>query len=151
MLHELGHVFGIGTYWYYGDTRIVHPPTGTTRPDAHFPGPNAVAAFDAAGGSGYPGGKVPLTNDPAEDADLGAHWRNVLCGEIMTRGNCQGEELNVVSAITLGALADFGWVVDMSVAEDYTLPSSDMAAWGQADTVRGHNDVLIRVEPPDRR
>lgn len=151
MLHELGHVFGIGTYWRSGDPLLVNPTAGAGRPDTHFPGPNAVAAFDAAGGSGYPGGKVPVTNDPAEDADLGGHWRSVVCGEIMTRGNCPGEELNVVSAITLGALADFGWVVDMSVAEDYALPARDMAAWVQADTIRGYNDVLIRVDPPDRR
>ncbi|WP_419859188.1 hypothetical protein [Candidatus Palauibacter irciniicola] len=151
MLHELGHVFGIGTYWYSGDVRLVNVPSDTRRVDTHFPGPNAVAAFDAAGGSGYTGGKVPVTNDPAEDADAGGHWRSVLCGEIMTRGNCPGEELTVVSAITLGALADLGWVVDMSVAEDYALPSRDMAAWVPAATVSRDADILMRVEPPDRR
>lgn len=151
MLHELGHVFGIGTYWYQGDVRLVNLPSSTRRVDTHFPGANAVVAFDAAGGSGYTGAKVPVTNDPAEDADAGEHWRSVLCGEIMTRGNCPGEELTVVSAITLGALADFGWVVDMSVAEDYMLPSRDMAASVRVDTAGGYNDVLMRVEPPDRR
>lgn len=151
MLHELGHVFGIGTYWYYGDVQIMNLPSGTRRVDTHFPGPNAVAAFNEAGGSGYPGAKVPLTNDPAEDADAGGHWRNVVCGEIMTRGNCPGEELNAVSAITLGALADFGWVVDMSVAEDYALPSGDMAASAPADAVSGYADILMRVERPGRR
>ncbi|MDE2720868.1 hypothetical protein [Candidatus Palauibacter polyketidifaciens] len=151
MLHELGHVFGIGTYWYQGDVRLVNLPSSTRRVDTHFPGANAVVAFDAAGGSGYTGAKVPVTNDPAEDADAGGHWRSVLCGEIMTRGNCPGEELTVVSAITLGALADLGWVVDMSVAEDYMLPSRDMAASVRVDTAGGYNDVLMRVEPPDRR
>ncbi len=145
MLHELGHVFGIGTYWYSGDVRLVNLPSGARRVDTHFPGPNAVAAFNEAGGSGYPGGKVPVTNDPAEDADAGGHWRSVVCGEIMTRGNCPGEDLNVVSAITLGALADFGWVVDRSVAEDYMLPSRDMAASVPAATVRGPADILARV------
>ena len=151
MLHELGHVFGIGTYWYDGDVRLVNLPSSTRRVDTHFPGPNAVAAFDAAGGSGYPGAKVPVTNDPAEDADAGGHWRSVLCGEIMTRGNCPGEELTVVSAITLGALADLGWVVDMSVAEDYALPARDMAASLPTDTVSRYADILMRVEPPDGR
>ncbi len=151
MLHELGHVFGIGTYWYSGDVRLVNLPSSARRVDTHFPGPTAVAAFDAAGGSGYTGGKVPVTNDPAEDADAGGHWRSVLCGEIMTRGNCPGEELNVVSAITLGALADLGWIVDMSVAEDYMLPSRDMAARVPAAGVSRPADILMRVEPPDRR
>ena len=149
MLHELAHAFGIGTYWWYsGVVQVVNLPSGGGTRDTHFPGPNAVAAFDEAGGSGYLGGKVPLTNYPD---DTGGHWRAVLCGEIMTRGYCPVTELNFVSAITLAALADFGWVVDMSVAEDYTLPSRDMAASVQADTVSGHDDVLIRVEPRDRR
>ncbi len=151
MLHELGHVFGIGTYWYSGDVRLVNLPSSARRVDTHFPGPNAVAAFDAAGGSGYTGAKVPVTNDPAEDADAGGHWRSVLCGEVMTRGNCPGEELTVVSAITLGALADLGWVVDMSVAEDYALPARDMAAWVPAATVSRQADILMRVEPLERR
>ncbi len=153
MLHELGHVFGIGTYWFGGDVQVVNLPSSARRVDTHFPGPKAVAAFDAAGGSGYSGGKVPVTNDPAEDGDAGAHWRSVLCGEIMTRGNCPVLELevNFVSAITLGALADFGWVVDMSVAEEYALPARDMAAPVPADPAGRYSDIIIRVEPPDRR
>ncbi len=148
MLHELAHAFGIGTYWWYGDVRPVNPTGGTGRADVHFPGPNAVAAFDEAGGGGYLGGKVPLTNYPD---DTGSHWRAVLCGEIMARGFCPVTDLNYVSAITLGAFSDFGWVVDMSVAEDYALPSRDMTASGLADTINGHDDVVIRVEPPDTR
>ena len=151
MLHELGHVFGIGTYWYEGDMRVVNLPSSARRVDTHFPGPNAVAAFDAAGGSGYSGGKVPVTNDPAEDADAGGHWRGVVCGEIMTRGICPVSDLNRLSAITLGAIADFGWVVDMSVAEEFTLPARDMAASVPADPARRYSDIMIRVEPPDRR
>lgn len=153
MLHELGHVFGIGTYWFGGDVQVVNLPSSARRVDTHFPGPNAVAAFDAAGGSGYSGGKVPVTNDPAEDGDAGAHWRNVVCGEIMTRGNCPvlELELNFVSAITLGAIADFGWVVDMSVAEEYALPARDMAASVPADPARRYSDIIMRVEPPDGR
>ncbi len=153
MLHELGHVFGIGTYWYAGDVQVVNLPSSTRRVDTHFPGPNAVAAFDAAGGSGYSGGKVPVTNDPAEDADAGGHWRSVVCGEIMTRGNCPPLELelNFVSAITLGAIADFGWIVDMSVAEEFTLPARDMAAWVPAAPARRYSDIIMRVESPDGR
>ena len=116
--------------------------------DTHFPGPNAVAAFDEAGGSGYGGGKVPVMNNPfRRGADQ--HWRSVVCGEIMSYYECG--DRRVVSAITLGALADFGWIVDMSVAEEYTLPSADMAASILADSIVGHDDVVMVVEPPDRR
>ncbi|WP_419164249.1 hypothetical protein [Candidatus Palauibacter sp.] len=144
MLHELGHVFGIGTYWFAGDLRLVNASReAESVVDTHFPGPNAVAAFDKVGGSGYLGGKVPVMNDPA---GIGAdtHWRRSVCGEIMTYGRCGDRKY--VSAITLGALADFGWVVDMSVAEDYAIPP-----WVLADSISGHDDVVIRVEPPDTR
>ena len=150
MVHELGHVFGVGTYWNLGvgEYPLRNPSFGGSKlVDTHFPGPKATAAFNEAGGSDYSDGKVPVANDPEGGAD--GHWRShVVCGEIMTYWCGVRKSF---SAITLGALADFGWVVDMSVAEEFTLPSSDMAASALPDTVRGHDDVLIRVEPPDRR
>ena len=150
MLHELGHVFGIGTYWFAGDWQLVNASrdAGSVM-DTHFPGPNAVAAFDRAGGSSYVGGKVPVMNDPA---GIGAdgHWRRSVCGEIMTYGRCGGRKF--VSAVTLGALADFGWVVDMSVAEDYTIPPWALAdSAGRHDPAGGYDDVVMRIESPDRR
>lgn len=149
MLHELGHAFGIGTYWHYGDVQLVNASRNPGRmADTHFPGPNAVAAFDEAGGGGYGGGKVPVMNNPSRPG-ADQHWRSMLCGEIMSYSRCG--ERRVVSAITLGALADFGWIVDMSVAEEYTLPSADMAASILADSIVGHDDVLMLVEPPDGR
>lgn len=150
MLHELGHVFGIGTYWFAGDLQLVNASRDAgSVVDTHFPGPNAVAAFDRAGGSSYVGGKVPVMNDPA---GIGAdtHWRRSVCGEIMTYGRCGGRKF--VSAITLGALADFGWVVDMSVAEDYTIPPWVLAdSVGRHDPVSGYDDVVMRIESPDGR
>lgn len=149
MLHELGHAFGIGIYWHYGDVQLVNASRKVGRvADAHFPGPDAVAAFDEAGGSGYGSGKVPVMNNPSRPG-ADQHWRAVVCGEIMSYSTCG--DRRVVSAITLGALADFGWVVDMSVAEEYALPSADMAASILADSVGGYDDVIMLVEPPDRR
>ena len=54
ILHEIGHVLGIGTLW---DDLI----GGSTSEDPHFKGALAIAAFDAAGGDGYTdGAKVPV-------------------------------------------------------------------------------------------
>ena len=124
-LHEIGHVLGIGTtgkawrgmlknsYWDQSD--VSDPP------DTHFTGPLAIAAFDAAGGTAYTGGaKVPVANvrgtfSPGVDS----HWRKgVIDNEIMTSGR-DGDRL---SAITVQALADLGYVVDASKADPYTLP-----------------------------
>ena len=56
-LHEMAHALGFGTSW--DDLGLV------SGPDAHFNGAKAIAAFDAAGGSGYTGEKVPTDSDDA--------------------------------------------------------------------------------------
>ena len=102
-LHEMAHVLGIGTQW----SKFIQRPSS----DLHFNGPLAIAAFDAAGGQNYTGAKIPIEPD-------GAHWRApILSGEIMGGGRDRQ-----VSAITIQALADLGYVVDVSQADPYTLP-----------------------------
>ena len=120
-LHEIGHSLGIGTTWSYGtewheynsvggngwkDSGMLRDLYGA---DAHFAGPQAIAAFNRAGGTNYQGAKVPTEQ-------RGVHWHfGVLFGEIMSRGNA-------LSAITLGALSDLGYTVDFSAADPYELP-----------------------------
>ena len=61
VLHEMGHVLGIGTIWSrLGLLR--DPASETEAPDTHFTGPLAIEAFDEAGGTGYRGAKVPVEN-----------------------------------------------------------------------------------------
>ena len=122
-LHEIGHSLGIGTTWNYTegdqynsvggngwkDSGMLRDLHGA---DAHFAGPQAIAAFDQAGGTNYQGAKVPTEQN-------GAHWHfGVLYGELMSRGG----STNALSAITLGALSDLGYTVDFSAADPYELP-----------------------------
>ena len=110
-LHEIGHVLGIGTIW--NDSGMLRGLNA----DAHFAGPQAIAAFDQAGGTNYRGAKVPTEQD-------GGHWRsNVLSDELMVPS---GNDL-MLSAITLGALSDLGYSVDFSAANPYVLPSPTAA------------------------
>ncbi len=108
-LHEVGHVLGIGTTWA-SMLRNLHG-------DTHFAGPQAIAAFDQAGGTDYQGAKVPVQrhSDPSFDK---VHWRgSVMSSELMTQW-AWGD----LSAITLGALSDLGYTVDFSAADPYELP-----------------------------
>ena len=111
-LHEIGHVLGIGTIWNLGQD---------LSGDTHFNGPLAIAAFNDAGGRNYTGKKVPVERD-------GSHWRfSVLTGELMGGGQTpSGTE--PLSAITIQALADLGYSVDVTQAEPYTLPSAAKAS-----------------------
>ncbi|WP_423925905.1 leucine-rich repeat domain-containing protein [Candidatus Palauibacter sp.] len=115
-LHEIGHVLGIGTMWRYR-LRERTPYEGDPR-DTHFPGPLAVEAFNEAGGWSYAGGKVPVENVLRLGANV--HWRKgVLRGEVMAANG------TALSAITLRALADLGYEVDVSRADPYELPALD--------------------------
>ena len=120
--HELAHVLGFGIRWdnlqnpSFQGGQAVDPP-----PDTHWPGTNAIAAFNAAGGSSYQGGKVPVENERGGSGSQDKHWRlSVMPGELMTY-NLDGSAL---SAITLQSMADLGYTVDTSVADSYTVPSS---------------------------
>lgn len=107
-MHEIGHVLGIGGW----EIKDLHT-------DPHFPGPLAVAAFDAAGGEGYAGAKVPVE----DQATLGGggkwiHWRRrIMPDDVMSLGLGK-----LVTVITAQALADLGHVVDVTKADPYRLP-----------------------------
>ncbi len=124
-LHEIGHVLGIG-YWH----------TAGRDTDPYFPGPLAVAAFDAAGGENYAGGKVPVEN---RDALFGVsarrvHWRrSVMPDDVMAIGRG-----TLLTAITVQALADLGHEVDVGRADPYTLP---MAVQGDAARVAADAEI----------
>ena len=108
-LHEIGHILGFASEVWTEFGYYRKPPEG----DGHFNGPLAIAAFDDAGGQDYKGAKVPLHNGES-------HWSvSILEGELMTPYG--GDTL---SAITVQALADLGYDVDVSQADAYTLPGA---------------------------
>jgi len=120
MLHEMGHVLGIGTVW--SALGFLQNPSSVSGPiiDTHMNGPQAIAAFDAAGGTAYTtGAKVPVENDNVRFGlgVLNAHWRGSVFGtELMsTNGG------TALSAISVASLGDLGYVVDASGADPFTL------------------------------
>ncbi|WP_423927927.1 Ig-like domain-containing protein [Candidatus Palauibacter sp.] len=125
VLHEMGHVLGIGTIWSrLGLLR--DPASETEAPDTHFTGPLAIEAFDEAGGTGYRGAKVPVEN-MGGPGSRNAHWREtVLRTELMTPSVRIGGS-SPLSAITIQSLADLGYSVDTTVADPYRIPDADAA------------------------
>ena len=127
ILHEMGHVLGIGTMRGLTIDGLVindllrNPCVGigNAGSDTHFVRPLAIAAFDAAGGTSHTGGeKVPVENNGmVGSAD--AHWReSVLGNELMTSGLNPGS--NPLSAITIQSLADVGYRVDVGPADFFS-------------------------------
>jgi hypothetical protein len=118
IVHELGHILGIGTLWNaYSNDFLV----GSGTSDPFFNGPAAIAAFDAAGGDVRTDPKVPVENTGGAGT-RNSHWReSVHNAELMTGWIEGGGNPNPLSAITVGSLADLGYTVNMDAADPYTL------------------------------
>lgn len=127
--HEIGHVLGLVGYSHAGRTLV--------EGDA-FMGAHAVTEYNRLGGTGA---MVPLEPNDA------AHWsKDALRVELMTRSMSVSQE-PPVSAITLGALEDIGWRVDLSLAEDYRVEQRHQLAGDGERSVVFHGDSAVR---PDR-
>lgn len=141
ILHEMGHVLGIGSVW--GDFGLLREPSigGPADADTHFAGPLAVAAFNEAGGKDYDGAKVPVENQ-AGPGSGDSHWRqSVLVTELMTPFASIGF-VDPLSAITIQSLADLGYTVNVDLADPYTLPGAAAADRQDAPVIDLRNDVL---------
>jgi hypothetical protein len=138
--HQLAHTLGFhDEYWKRFD--LLGSPSLPDKPDAdtHFTGHVSIAAFDAAGGAGYAGPKVPLENG-AEEGLSDRHWRQSVFGdELMTPLLTGGTQ--PLSAITLDAIYDLGYEVHLSKADSYTLTGAGLAglalARGRVIDLRG--------------
>lgn len=114
ILHEMGHVTGIGTLW--SRARLLR---GILRP--RFTGRQATNAYqDACDRSAR---YVPVENNGGPGTARG-HWEeDILDNELMTGFLNQGGD-NPLSAITVGSLADLGYRVDLRAADPFTCPSA---------------------------
>lgn len=111
VLHEIGHVLGIGTLWL--DLSLL---VGGGGPDPQFTGGNAISAYQRIGGVQ---GSVPVENTGAAGTRDG-HWRESVFGtELMTGWISVGG--NPMSALTIASLQDLGYGADPTVASAYTL------------------------------
>jgi len=120
VLHEMGHVLGIGSLWPLHDL-LDDPATGRgPTPDTSFLGAHAIEQFDAVGGLDYDGNKVPVENE-GEAAVANGHWRESVFGnELMTP--YLSDSATRLSAITIASLQDLGYVVSYAGADAYAWP-----------------------------
>ena len=119
ILHEMGHVLGIGTLW--SNFGFLQNPSLPSSPgvDTHFDGPVAIAAFDILGGTTYTGGeKVPVENTLGGAGTQDGHWRETTFGsELMTGFISTGA--NELSVLTVGSLADLGLAINPDGADAF--------------------------------
>jgi hypothetical protein len=123
VLHEMGHILGIGTLWE--DFGLLSG-AGTSNPI--FTGANATAQYNQIFGTSARG--VPVeAGGGSGTAD--SHWReSVFTNELMTGWAGPGTSLPL-SRVTIGSLADLGYTVNYAAADSYTPSSAGLQAGRQ--------------------
>jgi hypothetical protein len=122
VVHEMGHVLGIGTLWNFGRTLLQGGAT-----DPRFVGPNAIAGFHEVGGRGA---TIPVEEDGGPGTRFG-HWDDeTFDTELMTGFIALGE--SPLSVMTIGSMQDLGYVVDNSAADRYQVRGRQERVDGEA-------------------
>jgi hypothetical protein len=145
ILHEMGHVLGIGTLWERQG--LVDYPTGTEQPCDEiesfptppvFTGSNANAEYAELGGEG----QLPLEDQFGPGTQCG-HWdETVFDNELMT--GFIGSAPNPLSRMTVASLEDLGYEVNKNLANAYSLPLGEFIT-SQAEGVDiAGSEILLR-------
>lgn len=141
IIHEMGHVLGLGSLWTSGLPNgfgLVADP-GTD--DPIFVGPQAVAFWPLIGSS-YAGRVVPIENSGGAGT-AGSHWReSILDAELMT-GFVEPAGVSMpISVVTVAALRDFGYTVDITKADPFTAGLREAINRVNGQKISLGNDVL---------
>lgn len=116
--HEIGHVLGFGSLW---TRKNLLTGSGTSNPT--FTGSQAIAEYEALGGTG----SVPVEGQGGEGT-ADSHWRETVFDEELMTGF--SEPIGVsqpLSRVSVASMADLGYSVDLNAADSYSLGSSLLA------------------------
>jgi Leishmanolysin len=112
VMHEMGHVLGVGTIW---STLGLLSGRGTTNPT--FTGSQATAAYNQIFNTNVTG--VPVENTGG-GGTRDAHWRETIFkNELMTGWTGPGTVMPL-SLVTAASLADMGYTVNLAMADPFT-------------------------------
>jgi Leishmanolysin/Bacterial pre-peptidase C-terminal domain len=115
IVHEMGHVLGIGTLW---ERLGLLRGLGTSNPI--FVGPQATAAYNALFQTSAIG--VPVESDGGPGT-RDAHWdESIFVNELMS-GYINSGTGNPLSRISIASLADMGYSVNLAAADSYSPPN----------------------------
>ena len=114
VLHEMGHIIGIGTLWSMSN--LISDAGGA---DPRFTGGQAISAYHSLGGLDQ---FIPL-EDSGEDGTRDGHWRESVFGNELMTGFISGPT-NPMSTMTVASLRDMGYNANTSLASQYSFASS---------------------------
>lgn len=145
ILHEMGHVMGIGVLWI-GQTPAVFNDTLASKPEGGYKYllPQANLGDYEVGRRGQ-----ALVEDSGGSGTAFGHWKDVVYeNELMTGYFSKTNGKAPLSILTLRSLIDIGYPhVDLSQAEPYRVPSSPhideekLVVSYSDDRIAIHNDI----------
>ena len=123
VLHEIGHVLGIGTLWSMKG--LIAGAGGT---DPHFTGAQALSAYRTLGGTAT---GAPIENTGGSGTRDG-HWRESVFGNELMTGYIGGIP-NPLSTLTIASLQDLGYGAAAGAANGYTIGGSSRGVSAPVD------------------
>jgi len=112
ILHEMGHILGIGTLW---------STLGLKNGAGDYIGTNALREYRTLSGTAG-ATSIPIEHDFGSGT-AGAHWdEDRFNAELMTGFIEAGGVPMPISRMTIGSLQDMGYTVNYAAADPYSLP-----------------------------
>jgi hypothetical protein len=110
VVHEMGHVLGVGTLWNFRRSLLQFSVT-----DPRFVGRFAIDGYHAVGGASR---TIPVEEGGGPGTAFG-HWdEESFDTELMTGFIGRKAPLSVM---TIGSMRDLGYVVNTAVADEYKI------------------------------
>lgn len=111
VLHEMGHVLGFGTLWAQKGLLV-----GAGGVDPQYIGGQALIQYNRVFGTIASG--VPL-EDTGGPGTRDSHWRETVFGNELMTGFIGPGLVNPLSVVTVAAMADLGYAVDIAAADPF--------------------------------
>ncbi|MFO0845086.1 MAG: leishmanolysin-related zinc metalloendopeptidase [Gemmataceae bacterium] len=128
IVHEMGHVLGVGTIW--DDLKLL---AGAGTPGPLFTGVNATREYNRIFRTNSPG--VPVeSGGGAGTAD--SHWSEAVFRDELMSGFLNFGR-NPVSRITAASMMDLGYQVNLNGGDFFTAPPQRVRAAGASPTFEG--------------
>lgn len=141
VLHEIGHVLGIGTLWSH--RQLI---SGSGGEDPQFTGQHALHAYLEMGVASATG--VPVENTGSKGTRDG-HWRESVFGNELMTGYISGTP-NPLSEMTVASLRDLGYGTSMIGASTFTLGGTLQSMVSEPIDLRGRERILEPMFSVDR-
>jgi CBS domain-containing protein len=144
VLHEMGHVLGVGTLWDVQRTLL----SGAGSAAPFFTGAGARAAFTLINTVTFGGDAVPVEGNARPVGTRDSHWRESVFGRELMQGFAKVGGMPL-SRVTVASMQDLGYIVNLAAADPFSITSPILAGFPDA-TLSGATlpllDDLIRPQ-----